>query len=87
MKKLVVLALSSLLIVAFVLVELSSDERSPSPQPRPSMAAQDFGDDAHLDHLWVVCSAGNDAACEELFDLAPPLSEYARFAIENGASR
>lgn len=50
-----------------------------------SPTAHDLGDDKRLDQLWVVCAAGNVDACDELERLSPPLSEYRKFALEQGA--
>lgn len=50
---------------------------------RPDPTAHDLGDDPVLDRLWASCAATNVTACDELARIAPPLSEYARFARED----
>lgn len=70
-------------IVALALLVVACDGGE-LERTRPSMTAQDFGDDQQLDQLWVVCSADNREACDELLRLAPPLSEYRAFALEMG---
>jgi len=50
---------------------------------RPDPSAHDLGDDPILDRLWTSCAASNVTACDELARIAPPLSEYARFARED----
>jgi hypothetical protein len=67
--------------LALLLVACGGEDVEPS---RPSMTAQDFGDDRHLDALWVSCASDNQGACDELLELAPPLSEYRAFALEMG---
>lgn len=38
------------------------------------------GDDPDLDALYNACAAGDGSACDQLFDEAPPGSEYEEFA-------
>ncbi|ROP44641.1 hypothetical protein [Pseudokineococcus lusitanus] len=38
-----------------------------------------YGDDPDLDALWDACGAGEGEACDELYELTPPDSEYERF--------
>ena len=43
-----------------------------------------FGDDAHLDQLYVVCGNGSGSACDQLFDEAPVGSEYEEYGLTCG---
>jgi len=42
------------------------------------------GDDPQLDLLWDACESGAGAACDQLFELAAPGSEYEEFALSCG---
>jgi hypothetical protein len=57
---------------------LAPDETSPRNLPTNP------GDDANLDLLYQSCGAGNGAACDALFDAAPPGSHYEEFAVSCG---
>ncbi|GIG53556.1 DUF4190 domain-containing protein [Demequina activiva] len=41
--------------------------------------AQTYGDNAELDALWDQCAAGDDGACDELYNASPIGSEYEEF--------
>jgi hypothetical protein len=43
-----------------------------------------FGDDAHLDELWLACEAGSGSACDQLFLQSPVGSDYERFGVSCG---
>ena len=43
------------------------------------MEARERGDDPYLDELWDLCAAGDMAACDELYRLAPVGSDYEAF--------
>ena len=43
-----------------------------------------YGDDPELDALWDECEAGDGAACDDLWELAPVGSEYERFGVTCG---
>ncbi len=43
-----------------------------------------FGDDAHLDQLYVACGNGVGASCDQLFDDAPVGSEYEEYGLTCG---
>lgn len=51
---------------------------SSAPQPRT------LGDDAVLDDLWHRCEEGSGAACDQLFEQAPPNSDYESFGLSCG---
>jgi hypothetical protein len=57
---------------------VSPDETSARRLP------QRKGDDAQLDLLYDACQQGSGAACDSLFDAAPPGSEYEEFAVTCG---
>jgi len=42
------------------------------------------GDDPNLDLLYEACAQGNGRACDDLFDAAPPGSDYEEFAVTCG---
>jgi hypothetical protein len=54
----------------------------------PSLAfssePHDFGDDPHLDELWVDCEQGDGRACDDLFEQAPVASVYEEFGVTCG---
>ena len=43
-----------------------------------------YGDDPQLDLLWDACESGSGAACDQLFDLSAPGSDYEEFALSCG---
>lgn len=43
-----------------------------------------YGDDPQLDLLYDACESGAGAACDQLFELAAPGSEYEEFALSCG---
>jgi hypothetical protein len=55
------------------------------PPPAPGdTTPRRRGEDPDFDRLWDQCQAGAGAACDRLFDEAPPGSEYEQFAITCG---
>jgi hypothetical protein len=45
---------------------------------------QSYGDDPALDLLWDLCADGDDAACDDLYSVAPADSEYESFGDSCG---
>ena len=43
-----------------------------------------YGDDPQLDLLYDACESGSGSACDQLFDLSAPGSEYEEFALSCG---
>ncbi len=70
------------------LVGACEEATSPGPTstvaPPPDDEPFAYGDDTQLDGLWDACSDGSGAACDELFELAPPESEYEQFGLSCG---
>lgn len=64
--------------------KLSNPDFDESPALAFSSEPDVFGDDTGLDELWLWCEAGDGAACDELWQIAPVGSTYERFGVTCG---
>ena len=62
-------------------------DRLPDDPDSWASNADTYGDDPALDALWDQCEAGDLTACDDLWWLSPPDSEYEAFADTCGRSR
>jgi hypothetical protein len=58
-----------------------TDPSAPTPSASQPVT---LGDDPVLDDLWHRCGDGSGAACDQLFDRAPPNSDYESFGLSCG---